>query len=103
MPLQKITTTNHHFDTADIIGYFNQLTDYCNELERRLAEVEKPVERIKSETRPAGEYEPQTLQEDAEEDERLATDREMCHRDTFKKTNCTCCKEYDDINCTVHQ
>lgn len=42
MPLQKITTTNQHFDMADVIGYFNQLTDYCNELERRLAEVEKP-------------------------------------------------------------
>ena len=42
MPLQKITTTNPYFDMADVIGYFNQLTDYCNELERRLAEVEKP-------------------------------------------------------------
>lgn len=76
MPLQKLEegdlTYFGELSTGLIVYEINKVIDYCNELERRLAEVEKPVERIKSETRSTGEYEPQTLQEDAEEDERLA-------------------------------
>lgn len=42
MPLQQYEHSSTTAFTKSLVSALNEIIDYCNELERRLAEVEKP-------------------------------------------------------------